>query len=770
VPAAYIKTSEDGDAMTRKFHQRQRPRATVNPLLPEAVALHQAGRLEEADAVYEQIIAESPNNFDALHLHGVIALQQERFDKAEEAIKSALSINPRDAGALTNLGTIYLRTGRLEAARGQFERALQAQPNSPDALLNLGTALHQLKRPRQAVIPLKRAFAMNTRSATLCNLLGACLLETNEIAEAVKVFETATRAEPNTGDCWANLSVALTVAGESARASECAQRAIALAPRSSAALAALASVQLRENRIDEAIATYWEAVDMPNASNQTRCAFAIALLGQDMFDDAIDQLRQALDLDSNNLLARWLLAMAQCKPSLETSADIELARVAFSDHLTELDTWLATANPTDSYIAVGSFQPFYLAYQHFNNRELLTRYGRLCTRCMQTFPSAAPETKAKRDERTKAAVSPPRKLRVGIVSAHVSSHSVWIALTKGIIKHLDRSRFDLHLFQLDPKSDAETAWAKHQVVQHEDRHKDLKGWVGAIRSANLDVIIYPEVGMDAVTAQLAALRLAPIQATTWGHPETSGLPTIDIYFSADRLEPVNSHHNYSERLICLPNLGACVEPWIPTMSIPDLPALGVSGKEPLLLCPGKPFKYSPVHDRLWARIAKGLRANGAGRLVFFLAAPTELNQRLKLRLRRAFREERQDFDKQVYLLPFLPRPEFFGLMQHSALMLDTLGFSGFNTAIQGIEAGLPVLAREGNFMRGRLASGILRHLDLPELVARTDEEFIEMAVKLTGDPSKRKQLGAEIEKRRPILFNDVEPIRALERHLLELAG
>jgi predicted O-linked N-acetylglucosamine transferase (SPINDLY family) len=756
--------------MSRKVQQSMPSKAAVHPLLPQAAALHQAGRLEEADAVYQRIIAESPKNFDAIHLHGVIALQQTRFAEAEEWIKSALSINPKDAGALTNLGTVYLRTDRFEAARAQFERALRLQPNFPDALLNLGTALHQLKRPREALVPLKRAFSMNSPSATLCNLLGACLLDTNEIAEAVKVFEAATRAEPETADCWANLSVALTYAGEPARASECAQRAIALEPRSSSALAALAAVQFQENRIDEAIATYWEAVDMPNPSNQTRCAFAIALLKQNMFDDAIDQLRQALDSDSNNLVVRWLLAMAQCKPFYETSADIEIARKDFSDRLSELDTWLTGSLPSDAYIAVGSYQPFYLAYQHFNNRELLTRYGRLSALCMQSLPLPSAGTKVKHDDRPKAAVSPGRKLRIGIVAAHVRSHSVWIALTKGLIKHFDKSRFDLHLFQLDPRSDAETAWAKREVAQLEDHHKDLKGWVGAIRAAKPDVLIFPEVGMDPVTAQLAALRLAPIQATTWGHPETSGLPTMDIYFSADRLEPPDSQDNYSERLICLPNLGASVEPWIPTMSIPDLPALGVSGDEPLLLCPGSPFKYSPVHDRLWARLAKGLRASGAGRLVFFLGAPTELNQRLKLRLRRAFREERQDFDKQVYLLPFLPRPQFFGLMQRSALMLDTLGFSGFNTAIQGIEAGLPVLAREGNFMRGRLASGIIRHLDLPELVARSDEEFVDMAVKLTADPLKRKQLGTEIEKRRPILFNDAEPIRALERHLLELAG
>jgi protein O-GlcNAc transferase len=106
-------------------------------------------------------------------------------------------------------------------------------------------------------------------------------------------------------------------------------------------------------------------------------------------------------------------------------------------------------------------------------------------------------------------------------------------------------------------------------------------------------------------------------------------------------------------------------------------------------------------------------------------------------------------------------------MQHAALLLDTVGFSGFNTAIQAIEAGLPVLAREHTFMRGRLASSIMRRMELSELVASTDDAFIEKAIELAADASKCNELRAEIANRRKILFNDIEPVRALERCLTE---
>jgi predicted O-linked N-acetylglucosamine transferase (SPINDLY family) len=147
-----------------------------------------------------------------------------------------------------------------------------------------------------------------------------------------------------------------------------------------------------------------------------------------------------------------------------------------------------------------------------------------------------------------------------------------------------------------------------------------------------------------------------------------------------------------------------------------------------------------------------------------------MDQLLAGRLRRAFDGDQVDFDAHVCFVPYLDRPQFFGLMQHAALMLDTVGFSGFNNALQAIEAGLPVLAREGDFMRGRLASGIMRRMDLPELVADTNEDFIQTAIRLALDAPARTDLRVQISARREILFHDVEPVRALERWLIEAAG
>jgi predicted O-linked N-acetylglucosamine transferase (SPINDLY family) len=255
-----------------------------------------------------------------------------------------------------------------------------------------------------------------------------------------------------------------------------------------------------------------------------------------------------------------------------------------------------------------------------------------------------------------------------------------------------------------------------------------------------------------------------VQAASWGHPQTTGLPTIDAYLSAQALEPPAAESHYTERLVRLAHLGVCIEPSTQASIAPDLAALGLPADAPLLLCPGMPFKYSPAHDRLWIEIA---RRTPQARLVFFRSA---LAEALAARLKRRFEQEGLTFERHVTFIPFLDRARFLGLMGRASLFLDTVGFSGFNTALQAIECGLPVLTMEGTFLRGRLASGLLRHIGLDELVATDEDGFIGLAVRLASDVAAQQRLRAEISSRRHALFGDAAPLRDLERFLSDAAG
>jgi predicted O-linked N-acetylglucosamine transferase (SPINDLY family) len=269
--------------------------------------------------------------------------------------------------------------------------------------------------------------------------------------------------------------------------------------------------------------------------------------------------------------------------------------------------------------------------------------------------------------------------------------------------------------------------------------------------------------MDAMTARLASRRLAPLQLASWGHPLTTGLPTIDAFLSAAALEPADARGHYTEELVTLPGLGVCYDPLAVAPERIDRRQLGLPADAPLLLCPGLPQKYAPQDDGLWADIARQLPQ---ARLVFFRGGALDLHQRLAARLRQCFEARGMRIEDHVVWLPQLARPQFFGLMREATLFLDSVGFSGFNTAMQAIECELPLVALEGDSLRGRFGSGLLREAGLDECVAADARQYVEIAVALARDAGQRAAIAAHLRRHAPArLFGTTEPVRALAEYI-----
>ena len=121
-------------------------------------------------------------------------------------------------------------------------------------------------------------------------------------------------------------------------------------------------------------------------------------------------------------------------------------------------------------------------------------------------------------------------------------------------------------------------------------------------------------------------------------------------------------------------------------------------------------------------------------------------------------------------IPWQDRGTFYALMRKADVFLDTMGFSGFNTAMQAVECGLPIVTVEGRFMRGRFASAILRHIGLDELVAGNAADYADIVARVATDRNYRNALSARIEHRRTELFNDQGSLRYLEKLFVDIAG
>ena len=105
------------------------------------------------------------------------------------------------------------------------------------------------------------------------------------------------------------------------------------------------------------------------------------------------------------------------------------------------------------------------------------------------------------------------------------------------------------------------------------------------------------------------------------------------------------------------------------------------------------------------------------------------------------------------------------MLARADVFLDTIGFSGFNTAMQAVEVALPIVTMEGRFQRGRLGSSILRRMGMDEWVAASADDYAAMAVRLGRSAELRQQVRAQMVAKRDVLFGDIAPMRALEAFL-----
>lgn len=700
---------------------------TSFPTIETAIEHHRAGRLVKAEGLYRQILDIHPDQFDALHLLGVISYQAGRHEEAVGLISRAIEQDASAFPAFNNLGLAYRSMNNMEQAGNCFQSALSLKADYLDARNNLA------------------------------NLY----LTQGKNDDAVAEFQKVLLIKPDLVDAHFNLGNIWRLQGRLDEAIASYRTALSLKPDLAEAHFSLAKVFEAQGKRAEALAGYQEALQLKPDLAEAHFSLGSMLQDQGFIDEAIGCFGNALALKPDHVEARWQLAMSQLALSYGPGDDPKTFRMKFSQALSELDEWFDTHGAKEGFNAVGSQQPFYLAFQECENRELLSRYGNLCARLMKHW----------QDEQ---GIIPDHALddfpangviRVGIVSAYIYDQSVWTAIVKGWCAHLDRKHFAIHILCPGNVYDKETAYAQSRVTHFVQGTKDLRQWVDAILTQRLDVVIYPEIGMDPMTLKLASLRLVPVQVAAWGHPETTGLPTIDYYLSAVDFEPEGAQQNYREQLVILPNAGTCYQQLGADPVSVDLDSLGIDSKSPLLICAGTPYKYDPRHDRVFVEIARAL---GRCQFVFFHDRHENLSVKLQERLAFQFAQHDMDFRDYGVFIPRQTRPAFYGILQRATVYLDTIGFSGFNTAMQAIECGLPIVTLEGCFMRGRFASGILRRIGLSELIAHTDEQYIELAIRLVLAAEHRRAVRTRIVAMRDVLFDDVAPIRALENFLLKV--
>jgi protein O-GlcNAc transferase len=192
---------------------------------------------------------------------------------------------------------------------------------------------------------------------------------------------------------------------------------------------------------------------------------------------------------------------------------------------------------------------------------------------------------------------------------------------------------------------------------------------------------------------------------------------------------------------------------------------GESERVPVLICAGTPYKYFPEHDAVLVDIARRL---GRCRFVFFGHLDGARTRRLLTRAGNAFASAGLRAEDFLELQPWMRGADFRRFMRSADVYLDTIGFSGFNTVLQALGSGLPVITHRGEFMRGRFGSGILESLSAQPLIADTPDAYAEIAATIVTDAAARSHWQAHFARALPQLYGDRGSVEAFQSFLLSL--
>ncbi len=639
------------------------------------------------------------------------------------------------------------QSGDLGRAEAIYLQVLQQCPDQPDALHLLGT---------------------------VAQAKGQLELATSLIASAIE-------QDPEVALYHHNLGVVYESSGQAEAALECYQESLRLNPNAYTSIFRAGRLLVNLRRCLEAIPLLLSLSQLGSQAGipwgEWHLYLAIAYRDQGEHTEALHHLEEALKLDVNLEQARWFYHLYL--PAIyQDEEELKYFRTRFTEHLniliqsTPLDTEEQCKRALD---AAGLGTNHYLQYQGYNDVELQQQYADFIQKIVlanaKRWPDVLPTVVSQES------FSKQKPIRVGFVSDSMRACS-YSRLSLGWLRYLNQpidthssynpeeKPFSIYVYYLDPRTDFMTDSYRRYADVFRHTPGSLEMVARQILQDKLDVLVYLEIGLSPLILQLASLRLVPVQCSTWAHPITSGLSTIDYFLSSDLMEPENGQAHYREQLIRLPNLGTCFEkPTLPTQ-LHTRADFGLSPEAIVYLTCQYLGKYLPQYDYLFAAIARRVPK---AQFVFLALPNWAIGEKFRQRLAKVFTAFDLNVEDHVVILPQLDYQAYLDLNSCADIMLDSYGWSGGITTLEALTVGLPVVTCPGELMRGRHTYAMLKRMGLDELIAPDLASYEDLAVQLGSDPDFRRRMVQQVQERRDILFEDRECVAALAHFLQQVA-
>lgn len=350
-----------------------------------------------------------------------------------------------------------------------------------------------------------------------------------------------------------------------------------------------------------------------------------------------------------------------------------------------------------------------------------------------------------------------KKIRIGFISHHFYAHSNTQAF-KGIIKHLDRSRFEVILIHNQSTIVDSIHLELNSLVDEVVYLSDSLAYSHMlILSLGLDIAFFTDLGMDPFDFILPEMRCCNIQITGWGLPHTSGLKSIDYYLSSLLLEPPANQVEYTEKLILLNGLPCCFlkeDLYYRNLGrgyfmLPD--------EQLIIGCVQMLHKVHPDMDLMLEKIINKLPD---ACFVFVSSRRPGFDEAF---MKRLAKRAPKAFARTV-MLERCDTKDFLALCDCMDIILDTPYYGAGVTAYMSTYVGTPTVTFSGLRLRDSTMAGIYRYLAIKNApIVNSIPEYIDMVCELAMDFELRLQIKKDTVEAAQLLYDQLDYIRDFEK-------
>jgi protein O-GlcNAc transferase len=750
---------------------------TISDALDQAIHDHTHGNYEDAKKIYFEILKISPEHADALHLLGALYLQAipSKMEEAAELVIQATEVNPDDPNYFNTLGQIYEHLGDQQKALSAYKHSVEMNEFFVTPYLNIVRSYH-----RSAQYAMAQAFVNSIiQNSTL-------VLYNKDNDDTLRLY--------------ALFCDGYRLQGMNRKSASCFQDALDIWPESGLLWNLLGNTQLAMQEFGNSIYSYEQAVNLGHEEAVVNSALMLDHQGftqeaEAQYKHALDLLKEAGPHDTINAIK---VKLALISPRILFSAE----EVATSRGRVEREIEALIHAPEEDVqihdiLSQGMGLGFYWSYHGPPSLRLRSKLSRMYVHILK---NTLREDKAL----LMAPPSPPlfyplppalleraTKIKIGFVSRFFYRHSIG-KLMEGILRHLRRDIFEVFIYVVLPKDAKDEFFAS--IKAHADSIVHLPHNVllskRTILDDDLDVLVFPEISMDPLTYLLAHFRLARKQAVWWGHPETTGIPTIDYFISMD-VEITGASAHYTERLYKLKGIGTYYADPADALSydmlnhthaklklIAEIIRNDDSKSDAEMLsniriytCAQSLFKLHPEHFDI--AVAKILASDPHAHIVLFRGRIAQWTENVLRRLgeniaRQSFNSGEDQSSNKMNRVHFIRRRQhtgFLNVLLGSDVVLDTHPFGGGVSNLEAFSVGTPVITHPDVYLRGRLTLAFYREMRLGSRFVRYDiSEYAQLAIETANYPT--DELRRLIYDRKKLLFSNRRAVEEWERFFI----